>query len=102
MPNLVPTSGRGTLKAKVNLPKGAKNAIAILTENKRNFQDNVFDHKSKQYWAEIENDGAVIIPRVAAGKYRLTVSKLSGTIWIYPFRLGMTCLSIQSYSFDAH
>jgi rhamnogalacturonan endolyase len=73
VPNLIPTSGRGILKAKVSLPKGAKNAIAILTESGRNFQDNVFDTKAYQYWQDIPSNGVVTIPRVKAGKYRLTV-----------------------------
>jgi rhamnogalacturonan endolyase len=49
VPNLVPSTGRGTFKAKVDLPKGAEKPIAILTENGRNFQDNVFDSKAYQY-----------------------------------------------------
>jgi rhamnogalacturonan endolyase len=73
VPNLVPTSGRGTLKAKVSLPKGAKKAIAILTESGQNFQDNVFDSKAYQYWEDIPSNGVVTIPRVKAGKYRLTI-----------------------------
>ncbi|USP81226.1 polysaccharide lyase family 4 protein [Curvularia clavata] len=73
VPNLVPTSGRGTFKAKVALPKGAKNPIAILTENGRNFQDNVFDTKAYQYWENVSPNGDVTIPRVKAGKYRLTI-----------------------------
>jgi rhamnogalacturonan endolyase len=73
VPNLVPTSGRGTFKAQVSLPKGAKKTIAILTESGRNFQDNVFDAKAYQYWGDIPSNGEVTIPRVKAGKYRLTV-----------------------------
>ncbi|CAN9430597.1 unnamed protein product [Alternaria alternata] len=73
VPNLVPTSGRGTFNAKINLPAGAKNPIAILTESGHNFQDNVFDTKAYQYWEDISADGEVIIPRVKAGNYRLTV-----------------------------
>ncbi|KAL6710741.1 hypothetical protein ACN47E_007798 [Coniothyrium glycines] len=73
VPNLVPSSGRGTFKAKVDLPKSAQNPIAILTENGRNFQDNVYDSKAYQYWGELDKKGEVTIPRVKAGSYRLTV-----------------------------
>lgn len=73
VPNYVPTSGRGSFQANIGLPKGAENPIAILTENGRNYQDNVYDYKSKQYWGEVDKKGKVTIPRVVAGKYRLTV-----------------------------
>jgi rhamnogalacturonan endolyase len=73
VPNLVPTSGRGTFSVQMTLPKDAKNPIAILTESGRNFQDNVYDEKAYQYWGEIDSKGKVTIPRVKAGKYRLTV-----------------------------
>lgn len=33
----------------------------------------MYDHKSKQYWDEIDGEGKVVIPRVVAGKYRLTI-----------------------------
>ncbi|KAL6162418.1 hypothetical protein ACJQWK_11351 [Exserohilum turcicum] len=74
VPNLVPTSSRGTFKASIQLPPGAKKPIAILTENGRNFQDNVFDTTAYQYWADVSTStGKVTIPRVKQGKYRLTV-----------------------------
>lgn len=73
VPNLVPSSGRGIFTAKIDLPQGAQNPIAILTENGRNFQDNVFDTKAYQYWANVSATGDVTIPRVKAGKYRLTI-----------------------------
>ncbi|KAH9865143.1 hypothetical protein IAQ61_009090 [Plenodomus lingam] len=74
VPNLVPTSGRGTFQAKIRLPKGAKNPIAILTETGHDYQDNVFDPKAYQYWSNISPTGTVHIPRVKAGSYRLTLS----------------------------
>ncbi|KAL1595132.1 hypothetical protein SLS60_009820 [Paraconiothyrium brasiliense] len=73
VPNLVSTSGRGTFNAQVTLPKNAKKGIAILTESGRNFQDNVYDNKAYQYWSEIDSRGAVAVPRVKAGTYRLTI-----------------------------
>ncbi|KAF2445561.1 polysaccharide lyase family 4 protein [Karstenula rhodostoma CBS 690.94] len=73
VPNLVRTSGRGTFNARVSLPKNAKNPIAILTESGRNYQDNVYDDKAYQYWGEIDTKGNVVIPRVKAGEYRLTI-----------------------------
>lgn len=69
----VPTSGRGSWSGKINLPKGAKNALAVLSANGYPFQDNVFDTKAYQYWADIDAHGNVAIPRVKAGTYRLTV-----------------------------
>ncbi|CAO2651071.1 Nn.00g093680.m01.CDS01 [Neocucurbitaria sp. VM-36] len=72
VPNLVTSSARGTFKAKIDLPKGAKNAIAVLAQNKVDYQDNVYDTKAYQYWGNIKNN-EVTIPRVKAGTYRLTV-----------------------------
>jgi rhamnogalacturonan endolyase len=45
----------------------------VLASNKRDFQDNNLDTKSRQYWAEISTTGEITIPRVAAGTYRLTI-----------------------------
>ncbi|PSN61322.1 rhamnogalacturonan lyase [Corynespora cassiicola Philippines] len=73
VPNYVPTSNRGTFEAKVALPEGATRPIAILSENGRYFQDNVYDTKAYQYWGDISSSGEVMIPRVKAGTYRLTV-----------------------------
>lgn len=73
VPNLVPTSSRGTVKTNIDLPKGAKNPIAILTQSGYNYQDNVFDTKAFQYWGDLSKSGEVTIPRVKAGTYRLTV-----------------------------
>lgn len=73
VPNLVTSSARGTFKAKVDLPKGAKKAIAVLAQNKVDYQDNVYDTKAYQYWDNIDDNGEVTIPRVKAGTYRLTV-----------------------------
>lgn len=73
VPNLVTAAGRGTFKADIDLPKGAKNAIAVLAQSDVDFQDNVFDTKAYQYWAEVPSNGKVSIDRVKAGNYRLTV-----------------------------
>jgi rhamnogalacturonan endolyase len=76
VPNLVRSSDRGTFNATIRLPTGAQNPIAILTANKHNFQDNVFDTTAYQYWANVSvsaTTGTVTIPRVKAGTYRLTV-----------------------------
>ena len=73
VPNYVPTSGRGSWKGNIRLPRDAKKPIAILAQNKVDFQDNVAD-TSYQYWADIDaSTGAVQMPRVKAGTYRLTV-----------------------------
>ena len=73
VPNLITAAGRGTFKADVDLPKGAKNAIAVLAQSGVDFQDNVFDTKAYQYWAEFPSNGKISIDRVKAGNYRLTV-----------------------------
>ncbi|EGY15955.1 hypothetical protein VD0002_g8341 [Verticillium dahliae] len=73
VPNYVPTSQRTTFTANIKLPRGAKRVIAVLSENKQDFQLNVFDTKSLQYWAEVGCNGKIRIPRVKEGTYRLTV-----------------------------
>ncbi|TRX91924.1 hypothetical protein FHL15_007243 [Xylaria flabelliformis] len=73
VPNYVPKSKRTTFKATIQLPSGAKRPIAVLSENKQDFQLNVFDHSSLQYWADVTSSGSVEIPMVKAGTYRLTV-----------------------------
>ncbi|KAH8827330.1 galactose mutarotase-like domain-containing protein [Flagelloscypha sp. PMI_526] len=71
--NYVPTSNRGTFEAVVSLPPGAKNPLAILTVSGYGHQDNSFVPSSFQYWANVTNAGTVKIPRVVAGKYRLSI-----------------------------
>ncbi|KAI3343939.1 rhamnogalacturonate lyase [Ustulina deusta] len=74
VPNYAPKSKRATFKATIQLPNGATRPIAILSENKQDFQLNVFNHSSLQYWADIDpSTGSVDIPMVKAGTYRLTV-----------------------------
>jgi rhamnogalacturonan endolyase len=75
VPNYVPSSGRGTWKARVKLPQGAKKALAVLSQNGVDFQDNVLDTKAYQYWGDIKGScgGPIEIGRVKAGTYRLTI-----------------------------
>ncbi|KAF1852134.1 polysaccharide lyase family 4 protein [Cucurbitaria berberidis CBS 394.84] len=73
VPNVVPTSARGTFKVRIDLPKGAKKPIAVLAQNGVDYQDNVYDTKALQYWGNIDKKGEVTIPRVKAGTYRLTI-----------------------------
>lgn len=73
MPNYIPTSGRGTFKAKIALPKGAVKPLAVLSVSGYDFQANEVDTKALQYWADVSGTGDVEIPRVKAGVYRLTV-----------------------------
>ncbi|KAI1387385.1 polysaccharide lyase family 4 protein [Hypoxylon trugodes] len=74
VPNYTPSSKRTTFKATVALPSGAKRPIAVLSENKQDFQLNVFDSSSLQYWGDINTEtGGIEIPRVKEGTYRLTV-----------------------------
>lgn len=67
------TSGRGTWTGQIKLPAGVSYPIAVLASNGLNFQDNNFDTKSYQYWGYVGPNGAITIPRVKAGTYRLTV-----------------------------
>ncbi|KAI0528094.1 polysaccharide lyase family 4 protein [Xylaria bambusicola] len=74
VPNYAPKSKRTTFKAIIKLPDGAIRPIAILSENKQDFQLNVFNQTSLQYWADIDRTtGTVEIPMVKTGTYRLTV-----------------------------
>jgi rhamnogalacturonan endolyase len=73
VPNLVPSTGRGTFKAAVTLPKGASRALAVLALDGHDFQDNNKDPTAYQYWGNIDAAGSVTISSVKAGTYRLTV-----------------------------
>ncbi|KAL4787748.1 galactose mutarotase-like domain-containing protein [Aspergillus varians] len=73
VPGFVPSAGRTTVTGEVGLPAGAKRPIVVLSEDGRDFQLNVFDARSFQYWAEIEGDGRLSIPRVVEGSYRVTI-----------------------------
>ncbi|KAJ0161202.1 putative rhamnogalacturonate lyase C [Colletotrichum tanaceti] len=73
VPNYVPSARRTSFEGTVRLPSGAKRPIIVLSENKQDFQLNVFDAASLQYWAEISACGKFKIPRVVEGRYRVTV-----------------------------
>lgn len=74
VPNYVPTSGRGSWKAKVEIPQGAEDPVAVLSPSGLDFQDSSYDTEAYQYWADIDPEtGEVQIDRVKAGTYRLTV-----------------------------
>ncbi|OLN87140.1 putative rhamnogalacturonate lyase C 6 [Colletotrichum chlorophyti] len=73
VPNFVPSTRRTSFEGKIELPRGAKRPIIVLSENAQDFQLNVFDVKSLQYWAEVDGCGKFKIPRVVEGKYRVTV-----------------------------
>ncbi|KAL3476169.1 galactose mutarotase-like domain-containing protein [Aspergillus californicus] len=73
IPNFTPGEERTTFAGRVSLPKGAKKPIIVLSEDEQDFQLNVFDTKSLQYWAEIDDSGKFSIPRVVEGTYRVTI-----------------------------
>lgn len=73
VPNYVTTSDGTTWKLHVDLPEGAKNPLAVLSQDGVYFQDNAFDTKAYQYWADIDADGHATIPMVKEGTYRLTI-----------------------------
>lgn len=54
------------------MPTGASNAKLILSQVGVDPQDNL-DPAALQYWANVSRSGAVSIPRVKEGKYRLTL-----------------------------
>ncbi|KAH9898424.1 galactose mutarotase-like protein [Cubamyces lactineus] len=70
----VPSRSRGSFSAKVQVPHGAKDVVAILSANGVHFQDSAADPTAYQYWVTDVHDGVVDIDRVKAGTYRLTVS----------------------------
>lgn len=72
LPGYVSTSGRGTFKGSITVPKGAIKPLAILSANGVDYQDNTIDTKAYQYWGDIV-DGSVELKRVKAGTYRLTI-----------------------------
>lgn len=73
VPNYIPSSKRTILEGKVELPEGAEKPIIVLSENEQDFQLNVFDTKSLQYWTEINESGDFNIPQVVEGTYRVTI-----------------------------
>ncbi|KAH7110011.1 hypothetical protein B0J13DRAFT_662488 [Dactylonectria estremocensis] len=73
VPNYAPSSKRATFKGNIKLPKGAEKPIIVLSENKQDFQLNVFSTKSLQYWAEVDKSRRFTIPQVVEGTYRVTI-----------------------------
>ncbi|KAL2112293.1 hypothetical protein VUR80DRAFT_7980 [Thermomyces stellatus] len=73
IPNYIPSNKRTLLSGHVEVPTGAERPIIVLSENKQDFQLNVFDAKSLQYWAEIDESGSFRIPQVVEGTYRVTI-----------------------------
>ncbi|KAJ3714564.1 galactose mutarotase-like protein [Lentinula guzmanii] len=68
-----PSSVRGTFQAVVAVPEGALNPVAVLSANGVEFQNSAANFSAYQYWASVQDDGSVSIPRVKEGWYRLTV-----------------------------
>ncbi|KAL6703415.1 hypothetical protein ACN47E_009674 [Coniothyrium glycines] len=73
VPNLVPSSGRGTFKGQITLPIGASRALAVLALPGKDFQDNNKDSKAYQYWGNIDPSGQFAISNIKAGTYRLSI-----------------------------
>ncbi|KAJ7642442.1 galactose-binding domain-like protein [Mycena polygramma] len=80
----VPSTARGSFSASIRLPPGALQPTAVLATNGVHFQNNAFDPTAYQYWGDVvpvpvpgagsdHQDGTIMIPRVKAGTYRLTV-----------------------------
>ena len=62
IPNYVPSSGRTTWKAHIDLPLNAIKPIAVLAQNGVDFQDNVLDTTAYQYWADIDPSTGCLDP----------------------------------------
>jgi rhamnogalacturonan endolyase len=74
VPGYVTSNKRSTFSAVIHVPGSAKKPVAVLSENRRDFQNNTLNAESRQYWAEVnETSGEFTIPRVVSGIYRLTV-----------------------------
>ena len=73
VPNYIPSSKRTSVTGAIELPEAAKKPIIVLSENEQDFQLNVFNTDSLQYWAEVDDSGSFNIPRVAEGTYRVTI-----------------------------
>lgn len=74
VPNYVPTSGRGSWRAKVTIPKGGEKPRVVLSASGYDFQENSQNLTAYQYWADVDAEtGEVHIDRIKAGVYRLTV-----------------------------
>lgn len=65
----VPSGKRGRVEGKIKLPRGAINAVAVLTVDGQYFQDNSVNASSHQYWTDIDNWGRFAVDRVKGGKY---------------------------------
>ncbi|KAK7409211.1 hypothetical protein QQX98_008587 [Neonectria punicea] len=74
VPNYTKSNKRSTFKATIELPSGAKRPIAVLSENRQDFQNNTIHSESLQFWADVDPESeAIEIPRVVENTYRLTV-----------------------------
>lgn len=74
VPGYVAPSKRGVWKGRIRLPDNAKRPIAVLCQEGVDYQDNVLDTMTYQYWADIDpKTGKVEIKNVKPGSYRLTV-----------------------------
>ncbi|KAI9063041.1 polysaccharide lyase family 4 protein [Trametes sanguinea] len=70
----VPSKSRGSFFANIQVPRGARDVVAILSANGVHFQDSAADPTAYQYFATDVRGGLVNFDRVKAGTYRLTVA----------------------------
>lgn len=73
IPNYIPSSRRTSFGGNIELPAAAEKPVIVLSENEQDFQLNVFDARSLQYWAEVDESGSFNIPQVVEGTYRVTI-----------------------------
>ena len=73
VPNYIPSSKRTSVTGTIELPAAAEKPIIVLSENEQDFQLNVFNTGSLQYWAEVDESGSFGIPQIAEGTYRVTI-----------------------------
>ncbi|KAI8995606.1 galactose mutarotase-like protein [Trametes punicea] len=70
----VPSWGRGSFSADVQVPREATDVVAILSAIGVHFQDSAANPVAYQYFVTNVRDGTINIDRVKAGTYRLTVT----------------------------
>ncbi|KAL4965257.1 galactose mutarotase-like domain-containing protein [Aspergillus stella-maris] len=99
VPNFVPSSNRTTFEGRIDIPTDAKRPIIVLSENRQDFQLNVFDTQSLQYWAEIESGGTFSIPRVVEGEYRVTIYADGIFGWFIQDDVQVSKIAQQDYHF---
>ncbi|THH29365.1 hypothetical protein EUX98_g4827 [Antrodiella citrinella] len=73
VPGYYPSTRRGEFKAKISVPQGASDVVAVLAANSVEFQASATVPSAFQYWQTDVENGEIDIQHVREGQYRLTV-----------------------------